>query len=92
MEEGLMGEFAKSKIEDVINFLQDKTTSIETYSEAGKIISMIGEPILKMKLEKMLEDYKIDKQIETEDDVKKEIEKLEQKLKKMTNDKNKLDD
>lgn len=92
MEEGLMGEFAKSKIEDVINFLQDKTTRIETYNEAEKIISMIGEPILKMKLEKMLEDYKIDKQIETEDDVKKEIEKLEQKLKKMTNDKNKLDD
>ncbi len=89
MENSLMGEFSKSKIENVINFLQDKKTNIRSYDEAEKLISIIGEPILQMKLEKMLENYKIKKKIETEDDVKREIEKLEQKLTKMKNDKNK---
>jgi len=89
MEDGLIGEFAKSKIEDLINFLQNKKTKIQNYVEAEKLIEIIGEPVLQMRLEKMLENYKIEKQIETEDDVQNKIIELEQKLVKMRNGKNK---
>jgi len=85
MEDGLMGEFAKSKIEDVINFLQEKKTTIKSHKEAKQIIDIIGEPVLQMRLEKMLDDYKVKKDIETEEDIQKQIEALQLKLQKRQN-------
>ena len=85
MADGLMGEFAKKKIENVINFLQEQTSKIRSYKDAENIISIIGEPILKMRLEKMLDDYKIKQGIETEKDIQRKIDKLNQKLRKIKN-------
>ena len=48
-----MGEFAKSKINEIIDFLNDKKTLNEISikeKEIIKIIEYIGEPFLKQKL------------------------------------------
>jgi len=79
MKAGLMGEFAKGKIEDVINYLNDKESNIKTHDEAKKIVSIIGEPILKRQLQKMLDSKKLDKMNEI-DDLKNQIEMLKNRL------------
>lgn len=54
MEDGLMGEFSKNKINDVIKFLNsDSSTMIKNKEEAKSIIEIIGEPFLNDKLMKM---------------------------------------
>ena len=53
MENGLIGDFAKGKIQEVIDFLNDKNDTM-TLEMADKIINRIGEPILKMQLQKKL--------------------------------------
>jgi len=85
MEDGLMGEFAKGKIEDVISFLNEKESRIKNYEEANKIIEIIGEPILKMKLQKMLENYKNNNSIESKEEIINQIVKLQEKLRKIDN-------
>jgi len=57
MDDGLMGEFAKGKIEEVIKLLKSKRKLSQKKQEYCKnIIAMIGEPFLKEKLLKMYED------------------------------------
>jgi len=68
MDGGLMGEFAKNKINDVYDFLTNSDTQIElTQEKAQKIINLIGEPILKKELQSLYDDKfetsEIDKQI-----------------------------
>lgn len=53
MEHGLVGEFAKETIQDVIDFLKGKESKINDPVDARKIIDIVGEPFLKMQLEKM---------------------------------------
>ncbi|MDD2509279.1 MAG: AAA family ATPase [Aliarcobacter skirrowii] len=84
MKDGLMGEFAKEKINQVYNFITDNDTSfIKTKEEAKNIINLIGEPMLRKELQ-FLYDEKfevddIDKQIR---EYEKAIEKLKSKKKK----------
>jgi superfamily I DNA and RNA helicase len=84
MKDGLMGEFAKEKINQVYNFIADNDTSfIKTKQEAQNIINLIGEPMLKKELQ-FLYDEKfeiddIDKQIREHEEA---IEKLKSKNKK----------
>lgn len=78
MSDGLMGEFAKSKIENVINYLNDKESTIENNEEAQKYINLIGEPILKRQLQKMLDSKRISRMDEI-DELKRRIELLESK-------------
>ena len=84
MKDGLMGEFAKDKINQVYNFITDNDTSfIKTKKEAQNIINLIGEPMLKKELQ-FLYDEKfqiddIDKQIREHEEA---IEKLKSKKKK----------
>jgi ABC-type multidrug transport system ATPase subunit len=85
MQDGLMGEFAKEKIEELVNFLQDKKSKIKNHEEALKIINIIGEPVLKMKLQRMLEDYKKKHNLESEEDIKKQIAQLQAKLEEKQN-------
>jgi len=85
MKDGLMGEFAKGKIEELVNFLQEKESEIKSHEEASQIIEIIGEPILKMKLRKMLDNYKKKNNLESEEDIKKQIEKLQKKLEEKQN-------
>ncbi len=76
MKEGLMGEFAKSKINEVIDYLNGKTSPIENDDEAQKYIRIIGEPILKRQLQKMLDS----KHLSEIEKIKKQITKLQKKL------------
>jgi len=53
MQDGLMGEFAKSKIQEIMDFLNDKKTINEISikeENIKKVINSIGEPFLKQKL------------------------------------------
>jgi len=59
MEDGLMGEFAKKKIQEIMDYLNDKKTidEISTKEEQIKqVIESIGELFLKEKLLKMYDE------------------------------------
>lgn len=57
MENGYMGGFAKGKINEVISFLQGEISSdIEKIEEVQSIINLIGEPIIKSRLEKLFNE------------------------------------
>ncbi|KHG34485.1 AAA family ATPase [Sulfurospirillum sp. MES] len=79
MKEGLMGEFAKSKINEVIDYLNGKKSPITDDDEAQKYIHIIGEPIVKRQLQRMLDSKKLDK-IKEIDELKNQIESLKNRL------------
>lgn len=85
MQDGLMGEFAKGKINDVINFLNNKESTIKDNDEAQKLLYIIGEPIIRNKLQKMLDSKRLSKADEI-DDIKIQIEKLTQRLDEIEDD------
>ncbi|MFN8256027.1 MAG: AAA family ATPase [Bacteroidales bacterium] len=67
MEGGLIGEFAKKKIEEVISTIKDKQT--EKKDEIVKIINLIGDELIKKRLKDMydeafgkVESYESDKE------------------------------
>jgi len=76
MKEGLMGEFAKRKINEVIKYLNQKELTPDEINYCENIISIIGEPILKRQLQKMLDSKRLS-EVET---IKKQIAELQQKL------------
>ncbi|MDX9961290.1 MAG: AAA family ATPase [Aliarcobacter sp.] len=64
MNDGLMGEFAKSKINEAIDNLHKKSHSL-TQNQIKSIIDSIGEPFLQIKLELLYkEKFGIDDEIE----------------------------
>ena len=77
--ESLMGEFAKSKIDGVIKFLNNDFTVVKTKEEAEKIINMIGEPIIKRYLQKEMANLRL-KKVDEIEDLKTRISKLEEQL------------
>ena len=79
MKEGLMGGFAKSKINEVIDYLNGKDSPIENDDEAQRYIHIIGEPIIKRQLQRMLDSKKLDK-IKDIDALKSQIESLKNRL------------
>lgn len=91
MEGGLMGEFAKSKINDVIKILKEDIVSKENLDYCKNTISIIGEPILKKTLEHKLneklfpKETKLEKlqrkQKEIEDEIKEELESSKKETK-----------
>jgi hypothetical protein len=97
MSDGLMGEFAKGKIENVIEFLRhdepiqdsedvDQHDSNLTIEKVESIISVIGEPLLQVRLKKMLIDYKKRHDLFTESDIARQIEELQAQLREMRRD------
>ncbi|WP_419766177.1 MAG: AAA family ATPase [Arcobacter sp.] len=78
MKDGLMGEFAKDKINDVIKILNSKRKVSKKNQKYYKhLISIIGEPFLKEKLSKMYDEkFKISKE-ERIKQLKKELAELE---------------
>lgn len=59
LDNGLIGDFAKNKINKVIDFINDNKNFKENYNEEEiennrKIINLIGEPIIRNKLNSML--------------------------------------
>lgn len=86
MKDGLMGEFAKDKINQVYNFITDNDTSfIKTKKEAQNIINLIGEPMLKKELQ-----FLYDEKFEI-DDIDKKIRKHEEAIEKLKSKKKKND-
>lgn len=86
IDDGLIGDFARDKIQDVIEYINDESIRsmkewIVTPEFAKKLISQIGEPYLSEKLNDMF--------LEAFPEFKKdEIERLESKLNKLRNDSN----
>lgn len=69
IKDGLIGDFAKEKIEEVIKYLNNHESSVMNKITARKIIDIIDEPILKYKLkdmffEKFPDEYSKEKEIE----------------------------
>lgn len=86
MKDGLMGEFAKSKIDDVINYLNNKESEIKNDEDAQNIIDIIGEPIIKRELQRMLKN-KMELSNKTEiDTIKDEIKLLTKRLEDLEKD------
>lgn len=83
MQDGLMGEFAKNKIEEVVKYLSEQSSEVKSADEAQQIINLIGEPILKRELQRMLAA----KQPDEISKVKEQIKNLEQRLAELENGK-----
>lgn len=59
MKDGLMGEFAKEKIDLAIKYLNQKILTEDELNYCENIISIIGEPIIKRELQKMLDSKRL---------------------------------
>lgn len=80
MSNGLIGEFAKNKINDVINFIRNDFKNERNYG-IEFIIKSIGEPIIKTKLQEMYESkLNYDVRLRRIDD---EIERLQNERKQI---------
>ena len=84
MDKGFMGEFAKTKINDVYKYLVNNNIKKRfTQNEVKYIIDLIGEPILKKQLQVFYDEKfevdEIDKQIREHEEA---IKKLKSKKKK----------
>ncbi|MBR4140719.1 MAG: AAA family ATPase, partial [Campylobacter sp.] len=86
----LVGEFAASKINEVIKILNNERKKEEIDDEKLKecesIISIIGEPIVKRQLMQMLDSIRL-KNVDEIDTIKNKIKKLENRLKELKNGK-----
>ena len=76
MKDGLMGEFAKEKIDQAITHLNRKALSDDEIKYCENIISIIGEPILKRQLQKMLDSKRLTEMAH----IKQEIKRLEDRM------------
>jgi predicted ATP-binding protein involved in virulence len=79
MKDGLMGEFAKSKINEIIKNLKDKDYSPSEKEERQVYLTIksIGEPFLKQKLSKMYFDKFDTKKQDRIKELKAELKRLE---------------
>ncbi|MFY4807073.1 AAA family ATPase [Aliarcobacter butzleri] len=87
MKGGLIGEFAKEKINDVIDFLNGDKSLISTNDEAQNFINIIGEPVIKKQLQKMLDSKRLSK-IDEIDLIKNQMKELSKRLEEIENAKN----
>ena len=86
MDDGLMGEFAKEKIDDLISYLNDEKSTIKDNDEAQKLLNMIGEPIIKNQLQRMLDSKRL-KKVDKIDKMERDIISLQRELRRLKNDK-----
>jgi len=83
MSDGLMGEFAKGKINEIINYLsKDGELITIKKNQVKNIIELIGEPFLK---EKLLSMYNKKFHIKSKDE---EISELKEEIQRLKNAKN----
>ena len=76
MQDGLMGEFAKNEIDKVIALLNKLQLNAGEIKQCENIIKLIGEPIIKRQLQKMLASKRLVKI----DSIDKKIKDLEYEL------------
>lgn len=86
MEDGLIGKYAEEKINDVINYLIGKESNIKDDTKAQKYINIIGEPIIKKELQRMLDSKRLEK-VQEIDVLKRNIAVLQARLEKLENEK-----
>ncbi len=79
MKDGLMGEFAKEKIDLAIKYLNQKVLTKKELDYCENIISIIGEPIIKRELQKMLDSKRL-KKVDEIDKIYDEIEFLKHRI------------
>jgi len=79
MEDGLMGEFAKEKINEIINYLNGNNTNIKSDEEAQKLINIIGEPIVKNQLQRILDSKRLSK-VDEIDELKSTMAKMQKRI------------
>ena len=78
MKDGLMGEFAKNKIDEVIKYLNNESSvEIKTNDDAQSIINIIGEPIIKRELQRKLDSKRLSK-IDKIDEIEKQMKIMEE--------------
>lgn len=87
MKDGLMGEFAKEKINDVIKILQKEKLSQDEIKTCKHIISIIGEPILQKTLEHQLNKKLNPNETELQK-LEKEKEEIEKRISKLQGNSN----
>ena len=85
LENGLIGEFANGKINKAIEYLNKDTLSEIEIKYCEQIIKIIGEPILKNQLQRMLNNKRLKKidRIDELDIMKKQMRYLQTKIKKI---------
>ncbi len=82
-----MGEFAKDKIDEIIKLLNSPNKlTVKEIQNCENIISIMGEPIIKNQLRRMLDTKKL-KKLDEIDDIKKNIEEMQKRLEELENDK-----
>jgi len=79
MEDGLMGEFAKGKIDEVIKLLNQDKLDEKELKYCEQIISIIGEPIVKNQLQRMLDSKRL-KKVDEIDKIYEEIDLLKHRI------------
>lgn len=77
INDGLMGDFAKEKIQNIINWLNSDVPDLKEKDVNKRIIEMIDEPILRRKLSEMYSN-KFDENLELEM-IEREIKLLEER-------------
>ena len=88
MEDGLMGEFAKGKIDKAIKLLNQDNLDEKDLKYCEQIISIIGEPIVKNQLQRMLDSKRL-KKVDEIDAIKQSMIAMQKRLDELENDKNK---
>lgn len=86
MKGGLMGEFAKNKIDKLIEFLNTGVANhvIKNLDEASNMVNIVGEPILRRQLQKMLDSKRLEK-IDSVNIIQDEISILKSRLETLEN-------
>jgi len=79
MEDGLMGEFAKGKIDKAIKLLNQEYLDEKDLKYCEQIISIIGEPIVKNQLQRILDSKRLRK-IDEIDSIKSSMLEMQKRL------------
>ena len=82
MEDGLIGKFAESTIDEVIRYLNGEKIDNMNDEKAQKIINIIGEPILRKELQRKLDSKRLSK-IKEVDKIKREMRMLKNRMKEL---------
>jgi polyhydroxyalkanoate synthesis regulator phasin len=79
MNDGLMGEFAREKIDRAFGLLNQAELSDEDMHYCEQTISIVGEPIIKKQMQKMLDSKRLAK-VDKIDELEAKISRLQQQL------------
>ncbi|MFW2585804.1 AAA family ATPase [Aliarcobacter butzleri] len=79
MKDGLMGEFAKEKIDLAIKYLNQKILTEDELNYCENIISIIGEPIIKRELQRKLDSKRLSK-IDKIEEIEEQMKLLQNRL------------